>query len=113
MDRVEQEFFELTKELDIKAFWKENAECEGFTPRKRRCSLSFSPDDHWLFEFLSLPSTLRYYQDKPYRDAVHKQANEITRQYVGKTFFDEDTWQYAPKRIENLSLCSGCMITRT
>lgn len=105
MDRVEQEFFELTKELDIEAFWKENAECEGFTPRKPRCSLSFSPDDHWLFEFLSLPSTLRYYHDKPYRDSVHKRANEITRQYVGKTFFDEDTWQYAPKRIENLFLC--------
>jgi uroporphyrinogen decarboxylase len=67
--------------------------------------MSFSPDDHWIFEFASVPSTLRYYQDKDYRDKLHQHINEVTQQYVGKMFFDEDTWTYQPKRIENLFKC--------
>ena len=102
---IEQEFEDITQELDIEAFWKENALCRTFTVDKPRCSLSFSPDDHWIFEFMHVPSTLRYYQDKVYRDELHKQVNEITAKYVGKTFFDEDTWEHQPKRIENLFKC--------
>lgn len=102
---IEQEFMELTTNLDIEAFWAENALCHAFTTDKPRCALSFSPDDHWLFEFLDVPSTLRYYQDKAYRDELHRQANEITLKYVGQAFFDEDTWEHAPKRIENLFGC--------
>jgi len=64
--------------------------------------MSFSPDDHWLFGFLDVSSTLRYYSDKRYRDGLHREANRVTREYVGKAFFDEDTWENAPKRIENL-----------
>jgi uroporphyrinogen decarboxylase len=29
----------------------------------------------------------------------------VTQRYVGKTFFDEDSWQYQPHRIENLFDC--------
>ncbi|NLG97011.1 MAG: uroporphyrinogen III decarboxylase [Chloroflexi bacterium] len=105
MPIVEPEFLERTADLDITAFWQENNHCLDFTTQKPRCSLSFSPDDHWLFEFLNVPSTLRYYQDKPYRDSLHRQANEVLRQYVGRAFFDEDTWETSPKRIENLFGC--------
>jgi uroporphyrinogen decarboxylase len=96
---------ERTADLDIEAFWQENERCQAFTTDKPRCALSFAPDDHWLFEFVGIPSTLRYYRDKAYRDALHRQVNEITREYVGWAFFDEDTWQHVPRRIENLFGC--------
>ena len=67
---VEREFIELTQDLDIVAFWEENEQCQAFTPRKPRCALSFSPDDHWIFEFMAVPSTVRYYHDKTYRDGA-------------------------------------------
>ncbi|MBN1815185.1 MAG: uroporphyrinogen III decarboxylase [Anaerolineae bacterium] len=102
---IEQEFLNMTQELDVEAFWEENALCQTFTTDKPRCSLSFSPDDHWVFEFMNVPSTLRYYQDQAYRNELHRQVNEITAKYVGETFFDEDTWEHQPKRIENLFKC--------
>jgi uroporphyrinogen decarboxylase len=102
---IEAEFVERTQDLDVDAFWQENALCEGFTTDKPRCSLSFSPDDHWIFEFMDVPSTLRYYQDKAYRDQLHKEVNEITWKHVGRTFFSEDTWEHSPRRIENLFRC--------
>jgi uroporphyrinogen decarboxylase len=99
---IEVEFIERTRDLHVEAFWQENALCEDFTVNKPRCSLSFSPDDHWIFEFEDVPSTLRYYHDKAYRDALHKRVNEITFEYVGWAFFSEDTWEHQPRRIENL-----------
>lgn len=102
---IEQEFLALTQKLDVAAFWVENEACQPFTTRKPRCSASFSPDDHWIFEFMQVPSTLRYYQDKVYRDDLHREVNQITQHYVGKAFFDEDTLQHLPKRIENLFGC--------
>jgi len=102
---VEQEFMDRTRDLDVEAFWEENALCQAFTTDKPCCSLSFSPDDHWVFEFMDIPSTLRYYRDHAYRNELHKQVNEVTAKYVGQTFFDEDTWEHQPKRIENLFRC--------
>lgn len=102
---IESEFMELTRSLDVAAFWEENDRCQHFGINKPRCSVSFAPDDHWIFEFMNVPSTLRYYQDKAYRDTLHRDVNQVTREYVGKAFFDEDTWQYQPKRIENLFEC--------
>jgi len=102
---IEQEFMDMTHDLDAEAFWEENALCQAFATDKPRCSLSFSPDDHWVFEFMKVPSTLRYYHDQTYRSELHKQVNEITAEYVGQTFFSEDTWEYQPKRIENLFNC--------
>jgi uroporphyrinogen decarboxylase len=101
---IEPEFMALTADLDLDAFWAENDACleaESSTA-KPRCALAFSPDDHWLFEFLAVESTVRYYYDKPYRDRLHREVNRITKQYVGKAFFDEDTWEHSPRRIENL-----------
>jgi uroporphyrinogen decarboxylase len=102
---IETDFLELTRSLNVEAFWAENARCEGFTTAKPRCSVSFSPDDHWIFEFVEVSSTLRYYSDKEYRDEIHREVNRVTQEYVGKTFFDEDTWRHSPKRIENLFGC--------
>ncbi len=102
---IEPEFMALTEDLDVAAFWEEDARCQDFTRAKPRCALAFSPDDHWIFEFMAVPSTLRYYHDKPYRDALHHEVNVITQQYVGRAFFDEDTWEHQPKRIENLFDC--------
>ncbi len=48
---------------------------------------------------------MRYYFDKPYRDDLHRAVNRITLAYVGKAFFDEDTFAHDPKRIENLFGC--------
>jgi len=105
MPIIEQDFLDLTQSLDVAAFWAENDLCHSFTTAKPRCAASFSPDDHWLFEFLQVPSTVRYYHDKAYRDDLHRQANAVTQRYVGKTFFDEDSWQHSPRRIENLFGC--------
>jgi len=105
MPIIETEFLERTKNLDIGAFWQENKTCQSFSTEKPRCAASFSPDDHWIFEFMQVPSTLRYYQDKTYRDDLHCQVNQITQEYVGQAFFDEDTWEHNPKRIENLFGC--------
>lgn len=88
--------------LSLPDFWRENDACFGFTTNKPRCAISFSPDDHWLFELLPVESTLRYYHDKAYRNDLHRQANALTLEGVGKSFFDEDTWENSPKRIENL-----------
>ncbi|MEZ5275826.1 MAG: uroporphyrinogen decarboxylase family protein [Opitutaceae bacterium] len=102
MPIIEQEFLDLTASLDPDAFWAENEVCASFTEDKPRCFFSFSPDDHWLFEFLRVDSTVAYYRDKACRDRLHREANAVTLEYVGKAFFSEDTWVHAPKRIENL-----------
>lgn len=105
MPIIEPEFMELTRDLDLEAFWAENDRCTAFTTTKPRCPVSFSPDDHWIFEFMAVPSTVRYYFDKPYRNRLHREVNRVTLQYVGKAFFDEDTFAHDPKRIENLFGC--------
>jgi uroporphyrinogen decarboxylase len=110
MPIVESEFMELTAGLDLEAFWAENDVCEAFTTDKPRCAVLLPLDDHWLLEFMQVPSTLRYYQDKAYRDQLHHEVNQVLQQYVGREFFDEDTWVYKPKRIENLF---GCEFTYT
>ncbi|HEY9076778.1 MAG TPA: uroporphyrinogen decarboxylase family protein [Anaerolineaceae bacterium] len=107
---IETDFMKMTEDLDVQKFWQENCLCQEFTPQKPRCSLSFSPDDHWLFEFQDVPSTLKYYFEKAYRDELHRKTNEITYKWVGQAFFDEDTWENSPKRIENLF---GCEFTYT
>jgi uroporphyrinogen decarboxylase len=102
MPILNPDFLDLTPHLDVNAFWEENERCYEFSADKPRCALTFSPDDHWLFEFLGVPSTVRYYKDKAYRDSLHKEANRWLLEYTGKSFFDEDTWETSPKRIENL-----------
>ena len=94
MPILDPDFLELTTELDIEAFWAQNERCFDFTTNKPRCAATFSPDDHWIFEFMEVPSTIRYYQDKAYRDELHREVNQITQKFVGRIFFAEDTWQH-------------------
>jgi hypothetical protein len=110
MPILDPEFLSLTADLDLEAFWAENELSNQTGLSKPRCPISFSPDDHWLFEFLTVDSTIRYYRDKRFRDRLHQEANQLTRQYLGKAFFDEDTWSAAPRRIEFLF---GCTYTYT
>ena len=105
MNLDELTFLEMTHDLDPVAFWEENERCWKLSPDKPRCPLMFSPDDHWLFGHLPGISTVQYYHDKPYRDSLHRQVNQHTLRAVGKTFFNEDTWENSPKRIENLFGC--------
>ena len=102
---IEKDFMELTSGLDPGNFWQENGACQGMTTEKPRCSVSFAPDDHWLFEFMGVDSTIRYYHEKLYRDSLHRETNAITMQHIGLKFFDEDSWCHSPKRIENLFGC--------
>jgi uroporphyrinogen decarboxylase len=99
------DFLNLTSGLDLNAFWAENEQSLQDGPDKPRCPISFSPDDHWLFEFLAIESTLKYYRDKAYRDELHAKANKLTLEYIGRAFFEEDTWITTPRRIENLFGC--------
>ncbi|OQA45598.1 MAG: Uroporphyrinogen decarboxylase (URO-D) [Chloroflexi bacterium ADurb.Bin325] len=105
MPIIEPEFMALTADLDVAAWWAENEACAQPGRNKPRCPASFSPDDHWIFEFMAVPSTLRYYHDADYRNALHAEVNAITLAHVGRAFFDEDTWRTTPKRIENLFGC--------
>lgn len=105
MPIIELEFIELTRDLDVEAFWAENARCFQFSTHKPRCPVSFAPDDHWIFEFMDVPSTVRYYHDKAYRDDLHRSVNRVTQAHVGQTYFEEDTFAHSPKRIENLFGC--------
>lgn len=105
MTIIEPEFMALTQNLDLSDFWAENETCYALTPNKPRCAMEFAQDDHWLFEFMKIPSTMRYYHDKTYRDALHKQVNTIMVKAVGIPLYDENTWQHTPKRIEYLFGC--------
>ncbi len=105
MPIIEPEFMALTAGLDVEAWWAENEACQRPGTDKPRCPASFSPDDHWIFEFMAVPSTLRYYHDTDYRNALHAEVNALTLAHVGRAFFDEDTWRTLPRRIENLFGC--------
>lgn len=102
MPIIEKQFMEMTAGFDAAGFWEEDALCAGFGMDKPRCAIAFPVDDHWLFEFLDIPSTMRYYHEKEYRDSVHQEANRVTLQHISRAFFDEDSWRHQPKRIENL-----------
>ena len=86
MPIIEPEFMELTEELDLPRPSGPRTSAVSSSPRTNRAARPPSaPDDHWIFEFMQVPSTVRYYHDKAYRDDLHRQVNEVTQQYVGKS----------------------------
>lgn len=89
-------------ELDVKAFWKENEECmKPFSTDKPRVPIAFWLDDHFLLEHMGLPSTLKYYNDNDYRNAVNKQFNDDMENKLGKRFQNEDNRpELLPNRFE-------------
>lgn len=81
----------MNYELDVKAFWEENEKCfDAFNTNKPRVPISFWLDDHFLLEDMKLPSTLRYYNDQPYRIQIHKEINDKTDKVIGKRFYSEE-----------------------
>lgn len=106
MPIIEAEFMDLTKGLDPEAFWAENQRCKGPGEGKPRCALAgVGSDDHWLFEFLGVTDTVRYYRDKAFRDGLHREANALMWEHLRVRPYSEDSWQHQPKRIENLFGC--------
>ena len=106
MTIMDPDFLELSRDLDAESFWAENSLCTRPGEDKPRCALaSVTSDDHWLFSFLGVASTLRYYRDKPWRDDLHRQANALLWEHLRVRAYDEDSWETAPKRIENLFGC--------
>lgn len=106
MALIEPEFMQLTRDLDLEAFWAENRQCGGVGEDKPRCALAgVGSDDHWLFEFLGVTDTLRYYRDKAFRDGLHREANALMWEHLRVRPYDEDSWVEQPKRIENLFGC--------
>jgi uroporphyrinogen decarboxylase len=106
MTIMDPDFLELSRDLDAESFWAENSLCTRPGEDKPRCALaSVTSDDHWLFSFLGVVSTLRYYRDKSWRDDLHRQANALMWEHLRVRAYDEDSWETAPKRIENLFGC--------
>lgn len=102
---AERPFYELSAGLDAAAFWEENQRCDRWTTAKPRCSAGLALDDHWLIEFMGVQDTVRYYQDKTFRDDLHRQVNDLIWPFLHLKPFAEDSWQHQPRRIENLFGC--------
>ncbi|MGE5559173.1 MAG: uroporphyrinogen decarboxylase family protein [Bacillota bacterium] len=89
-------------DLDVQAFWRENEKCfKSFSTDKPRVPVSFWLDDHFLFEEMKVPSTLRYYNDREYRLNLHKQCNGKVEKVLGKRFYaEEEDLLPSPNRFE-------------
>lgn len=78
-------------DLDLTAFWAENDRSKGkpFRTDKPRAPLALPFDEHWLFEEMGLPSTIRYYQDKPYQSEINRECNDRIEKAIGLRPFNE------------------------
>ena len=94
MPIIEQDFMELTENLDLEAFWEENVRATPSPPTSRAAR---SPSRRTITGSSSLwtcPSTLRYYHDKRLpRRAAQGESTPSHSEYVGRAFFNEDTWE--------------------
>ena len=90
--------------MDVIRFWVENDEClaKPFSTSKPRAPVIISVDDHWLIEEMKLPSTVRYYSNVSYREAVHRECNARTLGALGRTFFPGRVFPRPPRRIEEV-----------
>ena len=70
MPIIEQEFMELTKDLDVAAFGKKTP-CQD-SQRTTARALSFSPDDHWIFEVHGCAFDAAVLPRHAYRNALHQ-----------------------------------------
>ncbi len=78
-------------DLDVKKFWEVNAQCfKPFSTDKPRVPISFWLDDHFVLEYMNLPSTIRYYNDPDYRNEINKKFNDEIEPILGKRFQSED-----------------------
>lgn len=90
--------------LDLARFWAENEVClaRPFRTDKPRAALTLCFDEHWLFEELAVPSTVRYYRDPEYRVAANRAANDRIEAAIGLRPFDERPPKTPPLRIEEV-----------
>lgn len=90
--------------FDPKTFWAENELCIGkpFRTDKPRAPIMYWMDDHWLFEEMRLPSTVRYYRDAEYRAAIHRACNDRCEEALGRRFFRETPEPPRVLRIEEV-----------
>jgi uroporphyrinogen decarboxylase len=102
----------MTVQLDLAAFWQENAQCVGkpFRTDKPRAPIALPVDDHWLLDEMKLPSTIRYYRDPEYRARINRQCNDRCEAAIGLRPFAETVQPPAPMRIEEVF---GCRIELT
>lgn len=89
-------------ELDVKAFWEENAKCNiPFSTNKPRVPIHFWLDDHFIIEEMKIPSTLEYYNNEDYRIKVHKEFNDRVEKVLGRRFVGESkSYRLALNRFE-------------
>ncbi len=90
--------------LDLDRFWRENAESSGkpFRTDKPRAPISLGFDEHWLFEEMRLPSTLRYYGDEEFRLSINRECNDRCQEAVGLRPFSESPAPPPVMRIEEV-----------
>jgi uroporphyrinogen decarboxylase len=94
----------MSASFDPKAFWVENADCLGkpFRTEKPRAPLTLGFDEHWLFEEMAVPSTLRYYNDPSYQAEANRACNDRCEQAIGLRPYSEQPSKPGMKRIELL-----------
>lgn len=85
----------------LRAFWEENAQCEGkpFRTDKPRAPVSMHFDDHFLMG-LTRYSVVRYHADAAYQEEVHRRANDLLERELGRRFYPEAVCGAHPRRIE-------------
>ncbi|HEY65215.1 MAG TPA: uroporphyrinogen III decarboxylase [Caldilineae bacterium] len=105
----EQETYTQTEmkrfELDLERFWAENAislSVDCFSTDKPRAAILLPVDDHWLFDEMKVPSTVRYYKDLDYRLELHRRCNDRCQREIGIRPFPEAILWPPPKRIEEV-----------
>jgi len=82
----------VTHDLDVRAFWEENARCMvPFSIDKPRVPLTIMLDAHFILGVVALPSTVRYFQDLVYRLEVNRACNQRLEAAIGRRFYPEAT----------------------
>ena len=77
----------MNYEIDVQRFWKENEQCLiPFSTDKPRVPMLFWLDDHYVIEEMKISSTLKFYNDRQYRQSVIRKFNELTENNIGKKF---------------------------
>jgi uroporphyrinogen decarboxylase len=83
----------VTRDLDVRAFWRENAQCMvPFSTDKHRVPLTMMLDQHFILGVVGIPSTVRYFQDLEYRVQVNIACNDRLERELGRRFYPEETF---------------------
>lgn len=78
--------------FDFERFWQQNDWNLQNFDNKNMIPVTLSFDDHYLQELVGPFSTLEYYNNHEYRVNIHKKANEILYNALGRKFYPEDIY---------------------